>query len=341
MPSTSKWCIGQSVERGVISNVTHNRVRGLLEIAGRDQPVQLDLVGNCSSDLQRREFEFEATGPVLPVPDDINIDGVGCLQIGVAGTITLRHEMASHEHRSDLHTIARSAFREPPGGSLVIEWFGPYGQVVVEVHAPQIDELEISKERWPAIAPPDSDQLPPSLYTESYLRGVHLRILGLENETGGEIPQQVIGLDPAALDPYGLHSPSPYVTLGDDGRYVSMRVYPRPSIWELARQAPPDTPIFDLISPTISIPPEEFLEDDGMVAAAYMAAVAHLAQHSISVQMCPHMTPRSAYRILCEQICASGTVGGDPHQFGEGAVLVMPTWNDCKECEREALADFE
>lgn len=81
--SSMAWRIDEAVVRGELDNRTRGRVTGRLWFLGRDEPVVLELAGNCWRDLAGRRLEF--TNP-SPQPGDL--DKLAAMQRGTTGDIT-------------------------------------------------------------------------------------------------------------------------------------------------------------------------------------------------------------------------------------------------------------
>jgi hypothetical protein len=64
-----------------------------------------------------------------------------------------------------------------------------------------------------------------------------------------------------------------------------------------------------------------------------------LAMFNISIDLCEHMTPISAYRILMKEILPEATV--HPNLAATEIVQHYSTWESCPECEAEFEAEYE
>ncbi len=125
------WRIDEAVVRGEIDNRMRGHVTGRLWFAGRDEPVVLDLAGNCWRDLAGRRLEF--TNP-QPKPGDVG--KLAPLQRGVVGDISASRKVKVPDiPLSDLHLYYKTG-REMPwhwGNALMLEWFSEEnGRVVIE-----------------------------------------------------------------------------------------------------------------------------------------------------------------------------------------------------------------
>ena len=125
------WRIDESVIRGEIDNLTRDRVSGRIWFVGRDEPVQLELMGNAWRDLAGRRLEF-----VNPDPKPGNLAGIATLQVGVVGDCTASRKVKVPEVSMDeLRALyeQRKPFPWHWGNSLYLEWFSATnGRVVIE-----------------------------------------------------------------------------------------------------------------------------------------------------------------------------------------------------------------
>lgn len=77
--------IHQSVVRGEIDNRRRGRIEGWIALVGVEQPVTLELTGNCLRDLAGCVARFENPQP-MATEEEANVPAL--LQRGVAGEIT-------------------------------------------------------------------------------------------------------------------------------------------------------------------------------------------------------------------------------------------------------------
>ncbi|MCF7734295.1 MAG: hypothetical protein K9N23_21610 [Akkermansiaceae bacterium] len=125
------WRIDEHVVRGEIDNRTKDRVSGRLWIAGREEPVVLELTGNPWRDLAGYKLKF-----TNPNPKPGNVSGFSAYQEGVVGDITGSRKVRVPECSADELMEFYAAKQEFPwhwGNSLYLEWFsGTNGRVVIE-----------------------------------------------------------------------------------------------------------------------------------------------------------------------------------------------------------------
>ncbi|HET9367598.1 MAG TPA: hypothetical protein VFO22_05965 [Candidatus Udaeobacter sp.] len=138
------WRLHEHVLRGTIDNRTRGRVTGEVWLSGIDQPLVLELTGDCAPDLAGCELSFENPDPVPmatkpPAPQ----------QRGPAGDITAARKVRIFDVPTD-EAIAMSRRGETPpehmANSVYLEWFSERsGRVVIE----SADyRLQISEPAW-------------------------------------------------------------------------------------------------------------------------------------------------------------------------------------------------
>lgn len=134
------WRIDEAVIRGEIDNTIGGKTTGQIWLAGRDEPLVLDLDGDCLRDLAGTKLRFVNPSP-KPQPDAVTLVP---LQKGLVGDMTasrrcrvpdpLTPESGGQADRHEWHNV------------LSLEWFSDAnGRVVIESDA---FLLEISPHEW-------------------------------------------------------------------------------------------------------------------------------------------------------------------------------------------------
>lgn len=125
------WRIEETVIRGEIDNRVRGRVTGRLWFAGRAEPVELDLAGNCWRDLAGRRLEF-----ANPEPQPGDLGSFAVRQSGSAGDITASRKVKVPDiplEQIGEYYAAKKPFPWHWGNSLYLEWFSETnGRVVIE-----------------------------------------------------------------------------------------------------------------------------------------------------------------------------------------------------------------
>lgn len=138
------WRLHEHVLRGKIDNRARGCVTGEIWLAGIDQPLVLELTGDCAPDVAGCELSFENPNPVPmstrpPAPQ----------QRGPAGDITAARKVQVFDVPIEEALAMRRRGETPPehmANSLYLEWFSERsGRVVIE----SADyRLQISEPAW-------------------------------------------------------------------------------------------------------------------------------------------------------------------------------------------------
>lgn len=148
--------IHDSIVRGEIDNRAKGIVRGKLWLAGRDEPIVLELKGNAWPDLAGCLLTF--TNPLELVPHQ-HLDRLGPLQRGSIGDLTVSRKVRVFDlPLEDALGMLRRKEKPPEhlANCLYLEWFSEAnGRVVVE----SADyELKISAPEWRMTPEEDEDR---------------------------------------------------------------------------------------------------------------------------------------------------------------------------------------
>ena len=138
------WRLHEHVLRGKIDNRTRGRVSGEIWLAGIDEPLVLELTGDCAPDLAGCELSFENPDPI-----PMSTKPPALQQRGPAGDITAARKVRAFDVPID-EAIAMSRRGETPpehtANMVYLEWFSERsGRVVIE----SADyRLQISEAAW-------------------------------------------------------------------------------------------------------------------------------------------------------------------------------------------------
>jgi hypothetical protein len=122
------WRIEENVIRGEIDNQTPGRVHGKVWLAGRNDPVVLELTGNCHKDLAGCRLTFSNPVPKLDPRMTLASD-----QSGVVGDMTAARKVRVIENFDYLAMKRGKKFPEHMANCLYLEWFSrTNGRVVIE-----------------------------------------------------------------------------------------------------------------------------------------------------------------------------------------------------------------
>ncbi len=130
------WRPTSLVLGGELDNTYRGRVTGWIELEGREQPLRLDLNGNCHPDLAGWRFQIERLEPVPEWEERSTLEGISTQQTGRVGDITadmtVRHFDCPIEEflmRRELGEPVPEELRK----CLYLEWYSNQnGRVVIQ-----------------------------------------------------------------------------------------------------------------------------------------------------------------------------------------------------------------
>jgi hypothetical protein len=138
--------IHDSVQRGEIDNRVKGVVRGQIWVAGRAEPIVLELKGNAWPDLAGCRLTF--TNPFKPLADP-RLASLNSLQRGSIGDMTASRKVRVFDvPLEEALTMIRREEKPPEhvANSLYLEWFSEAnGRVVIESAS---YEMAISTPEW-------------------------------------------------------------------------------------------------------------------------------------------------------------------------------------------------
>ncbi len=146
-------CLESSILGGYLSNEVPGLVTGMLHLAGLNQPVRLELVGNFLRDIAGCRVDLHN-----PLPDG-NLEDVAWLaasQTGFGGVMTASYRVARMPRR---RSAGSSALPDPTGlkNLLFFEWFNQQEQRILiqswHLH------LRVSAPRWQLSVPDEATLL--------------------------------------------------------------------------------------------------------------------------------------------------------------------------------------
>jgi len=122
------WRIEENVVRGEIDNRTFGRVHGKVWLNGRDNPLVLELTGNCHKDLAGCRLTFTNPAPKSESNLRLAVD-----QNGAVGDMTAARKVRVIENFDYLEMKRGKKFPEHMANCLYLEWFSQAnGRVVIE-----------------------------------------------------------------------------------------------------------------------------------------------------------------------------------------------------------------
>lgn len=343
--------LGNHIVSGEIFNTTPYSVHGWLELRGREQPLVLQLTGNCSPDLAGWHFRFEARPPAdPPTSDDAHgdLEGLALQQIGPTGTMTAARRVRSL--RPPLPAAPEKPDETPaPEESrcLYLEWFSQNGRVLIELLDPVIELLEYQEGDGTAEGngapetPPAAGQ--PFDATEDLLESA----LDDGEEAGDAEGEEEYDDEEGQDDPFALFPRDLQLQFDMEARATDWNLQDDdekpPMLRELELmdhliETSSGVPLSDLFEGPLQCPLPDQLQD-GEVEEALKVLLAQLALYGVALEICPHFTPREAYRLLLEQICPEERAY--PELRNTQWVQHYSTSDYCPQCQAELEHQFE
>jgi hypothetical protein len=139
------WRIEEAVTRGEIDNTVEGHTTGRIWLAGREEPLVLNLVGDCWRDLAGTRLRFQNPSPAA-VQDSAALD---LNQTGIVGDMTAsRKNKVPTVSEDEFHKLydSRSEIPFEWRNTLYLEWFSEInGRVVIEATS---YAMEISPHEW-------------------------------------------------------------------------------------------------------------------------------------------------------------------------------------------------
>ena len=137
-------CLESSILGGYLSNEVPGLVTGVFHLAGQNQPVRLELVGNFLRDIAGCRVDFHNP---LPNANEDHVDAVSAMQHGYTGLMTASYRVAKLPRRKS-QSGSESALPEPPGlkNLLFFEWFNQDHQRIL-IQSWHL-QMRVSSPRW-------------------------------------------------------------------------------------------------------------------------------------------------------------------------------------------------
>lgn len=137
-------CLESSLLGGYLSNEVPGLVTGVLHLAGQNQPVRVELVGNFLRDIAGCRVDFHNP---LPEMNEEHLGAIVPLQHGYCGVMTASYRVAKLPRRRS-QTMAASPLPTPPGlkNLLFFEWFNQDHQRIL-IQSWHL-QLRVSSPRW-------------------------------------------------------------------------------------------------------------------------------------------------------------------------------------------------
>lgn len=145
------WRIDKYVVRGLIQNIVPGRVVGTVWLKGLNQPIELNLKGNCYRDLAGARLEFRN-----PKPIEGDYSGFDIFQEGTVGDMTASKKVKTPPDLEELEDSTELPPAFKLANCLYLEWFSESnGRVLIET----LDfTWKVSLPKWTLSADAERDQ---------------------------------------------------------------------------------------------------------------------------------------------------------------------------------------
>ncbi|MBL9176520.1 MAG: hypothetical protein JNM65_00565 [Verrucomicrobiaceae bacterium] len=138
-------CLESSILGGYLSNEVPGLVTGVLHLAGQNQPVRVELVGNFLRDIAGCRVDFHNP---LPEANESHVEAISALQHGYSGLMTASYRVAKLPRRRAIQSGNLMTLPVPPGlkNLLFFEWFNQDHQRIL-IQSWHL-QLRVSTPRW-------------------------------------------------------------------------------------------------------------------------------------------------------------------------------------------------
>lgn len=198
-------CLESSLLGGYLSNEVPGLVTGMLHLAGSNQPVRVELVGNFLRDIAGCRVDLHNP---LPHGDAEALTGLSAHQHGFSGVMTASYRVAKLPRRRSSGSGA-VVQAEPQGlkNLLFLEWFNQQGQrlLIQSWHL----QMRVSAPRWQM-----SEEEEAALLRQARARRKHF----LLNQRGSQDRANALHAPgmPDPFEPHDLSSGDPFVAMEEE-----------------------------------------------------------------------------------------------------------------------------
>jgi hypothetical protein len=334
--------LGELVESGEICNTRWYSVHGWIQLRGSENPILLQLTGNCDPDLAGWRIRFQSrehpgvvvsdqARETVEKPTAVDPASLAGEQIGPTGTMTATRRVkvaqctrAEFEHRSRLG--------EPPPRTwslcLHLEWFSQDGHVVVELPDPIIEFVEYSQLEDPR----ESESLDTGTTGPSFAPDPDESMScasGSDDESSSSCSPMPHLFGSEAFDDVESLDEEEAEWFSDEDKPQFIREMELMD--ELIERGDGEI-IGSLFDGPVRFPRPDQL-DDAAAEEALKSLLARMAVYNISLDVCEHFSPREAYRLLVERICVEEQAY--PELRHTQWIQHFTTSEFCRQCEAE------
>ncbi len=340
--------LGELVVAGELINLKNYSTHGWLELAGQDRPLTFELTGNCGSNLRGRHIRFELSDPgqaearleelrreIAAGRHGDTLSGLAWQQIGPVGTMVIDRVRVFDCPVEEF--LTRSKLGEPPptrwAPRLYLEWYSQNARVVLEITGFQIEQVEINPELAGQTPPEPASDGPGIVEVRLDDQGQadvrELSAPGPDEEEEAAGPADPYGLFPDDLQ---AHLDRETAWQGDAEHVELDRAMYETELMDDLIENDPGQPVGSLLDGLKDPTPADML-DDHQCEVALMSILMQLAMFGVAFDVCEHLSPREAYRVLIEQVLPDASVY--PQLRGTQWVQHYGTSDYCPKCIAE------
>lgn len=347
--------LGDWVICGEIFNTKRYSVHGWIELRDAEQPLSLDLTGDCDDDLKGRHFRFEAR-PSRPDADgaDPDYEKLAWQQVGPTGTMTAARMVKVCDCPVE-ELLARSKLGEPPPFErkrcLYLEWYSQNGRVVIELPDPIItfvdDEGRETVSTSPSPLPSELDAMEPP-----GTPGLGVTVIRDDGEGEPEVGHFYLGPEEsidglASGEPHGPIPDALQQQLDAEARTLDRAlgcddedadIIREMEIMDDALERNDGLPVGVIFEAPEKLPKPDDLSD-AEAETILKTLLAQLALYGIALHVCEHFTPREAYRLLIEKIAKQESF--HPELLQTQWVQHFMTSEFCPACDAEVEREYK
>ncbi len=343
---------------GELFNTRYFTVRGWLGLRGREQPVLLQLAGNCDPDLMGWHIRFEAREIPHDVPQLVEptteeeaeriYATLVWQQVGAAGNMTAARKVKT-ANCSIEELMMRCKADEPPPFEwkpcLYLEWFSQNGRVVVELVDPIIEDVEHTD-----IGGASAEDEVQAEEAGPRVPGLGITAIHVHEDGEAEVQEHFIPSgegeerrDDSADDPYDLLPAERQRQFDADARSTDRAlrgeeddaVMRETELMDELIESGPRRPLetFVELGKPLPDPDEVDALDDEQVETELLVLLGHLALFGIALDLCEHATPRDALSLLVAKILPEEC--GYPELRDTQWVQHYATSDYCEQCAAE------
>jgi hypothetical protein len=325
------------VECGELINRKSYSTHGWLKLRGVEQPLVLELTGNCARDLAGWHIRFESRGPRSgaggePDPEELaeilaeKPPSLAPHQIGPTGDITAARQVKVADCSvRELHYRCKAG--EPPPfhwkRCLYLEWYSQNGRVVIELVDPIIEYVDFDE--IPGVSANSQPGEPWPHQEEEPAPDVCDHCSSHDGPCGAA--------ETDADDPYHL-----FPNEEEDEEASVERMMAETELMDDLIENSPGEPIESILDLTGPLPSPDDL-GDAEVEPRLKGLLGQLALLGIALHVCEHFTPRDTYRLLRDKLLTEERAF--PELVGTGWVTNLMTAEYCPQCEADADREYE